>query len=571
MILESSTGARVVWTGRSPDDFSGGLDGWAVAPTDLETALDGAAELVVLDPLSFPWRSLQGRRQLPLTVRLPDDLSADELDDLLGRPLLQHIGKFDRLLDSRADRRKELAARHDIDAEVWLPFGPDGGGTGRSSLQALADHLRDGLVEVATDLGTFLLPVGDPVTIDLLEQGDHRRGSLNALLSMTRPGDLVVDADARAGTVTVPWAEAVGQAGAVLAVSGSTALHSLLTHNVIASGVSGWTRTRRCDQSDRPVTPGQLRSMVRDLWGDRSPDVIRLDAEMCGPETQQDLAVLLADRPVLALGVGARRRGAVALDEFDALLGSEGYDVLVVQEPDRPGSNAYGLERVSGLPRRSDEPIDVILVPADSSRYVDLPLHGAVELSAVTPAVVVPLDPTSRPLPHGDVRRDRWRAKHSEQQVVTELVAEIESSLADPAESVVEVYGPGAPVRAIRRASRSLVLRHGEETDDFFTPSPSCTVAWLDDGGQSADERTALLREAVAGLGLGGRFVVVGYVVDVPGGPANPSFLQLVEELGAACAGAVLVEEVRSVRMHDEPWARAVIVGATKLGPEVQR
>lgn len=573
MTLQPSTGARVVWTGRSPEDFSGGLDGWTVARSELETALDGAAELLILDPLSFPWRSLQGRRRLPLTVRLPGDLSADDLDDLLGRPLLQHLGAHDRLLDPRPDRRQEIAARHDLADEVWLPFGPDGGGAGRSWVEVLADHLSDGLVEVASDLGTFLVPADDAVTLGLLEHGDHRRSALNALLAVTRPGDLVVDADAGAGAVTVPVARVVGPSGTVLAVAGSTALHSLLAHNVIATGVDGWTRTGEADgESDpgRPVTPGRLRRLLGD-GGQRLPDVLRLDLDAGGPEALEDLEALLAGRPVLALHLGVRRRGAPGHDGLDGLLQRLGYDVLVVRAPDRPGPHAYGLERVTGLPRRGAEPVDVLALPADSPRYLDLPLHADVTPAVVPPAVVVPLDPVSRPLPHAGARRHRWHAKHAELQLVAELVRELDDSLAEPAESVVEVHGSGAPVPAIRRASRCLVQRRGEVTDELFTASPSCTVVWLADGGQPGHERVALVRDAVAGLGPGGRLVLVGHVVSRPGGPTNPSFGQLVEEVGAASSGALHVDEVRSVRLSDEPWARAVIVGATRLGPETPR
>ncbi|MEO9324938.1 hypothetical protein ABFT23_15695 [Nocardioides sp. C4-1] len=303
MTAGTPTGARVVWSGRFADELPDGLDGWSTDAPALAVALDAADELVVLDPLSFPWRSLQGRRDLPVAVRLPHELTADEVDDLLGRPLLRHLGRHDRVLDDRDDHRRLLSERHDLPAEVWLP------------------------------------------------------------------------------------------------------------------AAAGW------------------------------------DEHLTAPD--------------------------------------------------------------------------------------------------------------------GDVER-RHRDKAAERQLVADVVADLDAWLDGHPDGEVEVFAARSasiPVSALRRASAHRIRRHGAPSDELHVPSPEGVLVWLDDGAPSGDERVDLVGAAARRVRVGGRIAVLAFVVDRPGGPANPGIHRLVEDVAVATHGALHVDEVRSLRLGAEPWARVVLLGGTRLGP----
>lgn len=120
----SDTSTRVVWAGRHPgsgsDVHGEELDGWTVAPSDLAARLDHATQLVVHDPLSFPWKVLgHGRRRVPLVAWLPVDVGVDDLTALLGDPLLRHVTAHDRLVEPRDDVRAALATAYRLADGVW--------------------------------------------------------------------------------------------------------------------------------------------------------------------------------------------------------------------------------------------------------------------------------------------------------------------------------------------------------------------------------------------------------------------------------------------------------------------
>jgi SAM-dependent methyltransferase len=104
----------VVYGGRWPVELPAEhgvalLDDWQVLPGDLERALDAAAQLIVLDPLSFPFESLTPRLwDIPMAIALPTDLDGRELQALLGAPVLSRLGVHDVLIGA-GDRFDELA------------------------------------------------------------------------------------------------------------------------------------------------------------------------------------------------------------------------------------------------------------------------------------------------------------------------------------------------------------------------------------------------------------------------------------------------------------------------------
>jgi hypothetical protein len=134
---------------------------------------------------------------------------------------------------------------------------------------------------------------------------------------------------------------------------------------------------------------------------------------------------------------------------------------------------------------------------------------------------------------------------------------------------VVEVLGQEDAAAVLREASGLEVRPHAEAVDPqaFFVPGPHVAVVWLDDGGQGSAARLALFRTALDRVPPGKRLVVLGYVVTAPGGRPNPSVSDVVSELDAVFGGSLHVHELRSLQLEGEPWSRAVVLAATRLGP----
>ena len=101
----NAAGRPVIYAGRFAPGVRGAgapdgcvvLDDWEVLPARL-AALEGASDLVVLDPLSFPFEALTGvLRDVPLIVVLPDGHDADFLAAVFGGPVFGRLDFFDRV------------------------------------------------------------------------------------------------------------------------------------------------------------------------------------------------------------------------------------------------------------------------------------------------------------------------------------------------------------------------------------------------------------------------------------------------------------------------------------------
>ncbi len=115
----------LVWTGRGTEGVPRGRDAWNTSDTELLDLMRDASEVVVTDPLSFPWRGLVSKRRVvPFTVTLPEGLDEAEMAWVLGAPLLRHMTRYDRLVDSRPEVRAGLTARYALAPEVWEGPGP---------------------------------------------------------------------------------------------------------------------------------------------------------------------------------------------------------------------------------------------------------------------------------------------------------------------------------------------------------------------------------------------------------------------------------------------------------------
>lgn len=110
----------------------------------LAPALDAAAGLVVLDALSFPFAALRpGDRDLPMVLRLPDELDAAGIERRLG-PQLADIGPDDRLAASDTASWADLRLRYGWSQTQRLP-----GGDGLESVvRAAVDELGQGAADV---------------------------------------------------------------------------------------------------------------------------------------------------------------------------------------------------------------------------------------------------------------------------------------------------------------------------------------------------------------------------------------------------------------------------------------
>lgn len=102
------------------------LDDWDVLPARL-AAVEGASDLVVLDPLSFPFEALTGvLRDVPLIVVLPEGLDADFLAAVFGEPVFGRLDFFDRVATADAAVWEDLRRRYRLAGGQLVRLGSTG-------------------------------------------------------------------------------------------------------------------------------------------------------------------------------------------------------------------------------------------------------------------------------------------------------------------------------------------------------------------------------------------------------------------------------------------------------------
>lgn len=115
-VVNAATSGVVVYAGRERVADAEGvlaLDDAQALPATLLPALETADELVVLDPLSFPWELLTERHwDLPMTIRLPSVLPLPQLLTVLDRPLMSRLTLFDRFVLDEWTMRVGLRNRY---------------------------------------------------------------------------------------------------------------------------------------------------------------------------------------------------------------------------------------------------------------------------------------------------------------------------------------------------------------------------------------------------------------------------------------------------------------------------
>lgn len=102
------------------------LDDWDVLPARL-AAVEGASDLVVLDPLSFPFETLTGvLRDVPLIVVLPEGSGADFLAAVFGEPVFGRLDFFDRVATADAALWEDLRRRYRLAGGQLVRLGNTG-------------------------------------------------------------------------------------------------------------------------------------------------------------------------------------------------------------------------------------------------------------------------------------------------------------------------------------------------------------------------------------------------------------------------------------------------------------
>lgn len=137
---------RIVYAGRRADDVARDLhpiDDWQLAMPALYPLLDGCEELVVLDPLSFPFELLRPQDwDVPLVVALPADADADAgAVTALGPAVLDRLTPYDRVTsweDALTDRgpapgARRAKGRHRLQHELLAAAIDDARGDARDA------------------------------------------------------------------------------------------------------------------------------------------------------------------------------------------------------------------------------------------------------------------------------------------------------------------------------------------------------------------------------------------------------------------------------------------------------
>jgi len=101
--------------------------------------------------------------------------------------------------------------------------------------------------------------------------------------------------------------------------------------------------------------------------------------------------------------------------------------------------------------------------------------------------------------------------------------------------------------------------------DGFAKPTVNAVALVLADGGQSFEDRAAMVRRAFEALPPGGQLVIDAHVVDTDEGAPNPSLSQLTEEIANISGTALHLESLTSVHHPGDRFTRGVRLRYTSL------
>lgn len=389
---------RLIYAGRFADelDHDDVLTDWDLDPVPLRRRLRDCEELVLLDPLSFPLEALGDRAgEILLDVMPPTELDLDDTVAVLGEPLLAGLTVEDYLLVHDDERWGRLVDRFNWVASQRV--APDEPGIA-AAYACLRRRWRDeGVVRVETPFGVFSTHAGDLITEQLREFGAHQRSDLAALLSLVRPGDVVVDVGAHIGTFTVPLARRVGPSGRVTAFEPAAVNRALLAENVEQNDAAdvvavrgelvgseggdayrptvpaGNTGAAAFESDDRTVASPLPRTTLDAWWAaeGRPPvEVLKIDVEGMELDVLRGAEELLSKRhPLVMVELDRQqlRRQASSLGVLLTVLDELGYRLFENRlERNRP-DDEFDLQPTGRGSGRTDL-FDVLAVHVDSDR-----------------------------------------------------------------------------------------------------------------------------------------------------------------------------------------------------------
>ena len=395
---------RVVWTGRFRGTIAEGLDGWNCGRSELLLLIENASELVVLDPLSFPWETLRPADwDTPFVVALPSDLNARDISLILGASMLSQLTPFDVLIDHRAAVREALTAEWGLDERMWLSTR---GASIGEKLNTLGARSHSRLKCVETEFGSFLAQKDDIVTAHLQDYGAHQRGTLNVLLALVKPEDVFLDIGAHIGTFAIPIAQRLGPVGKVIAVEGCSATAAVLNMNVEANALThritvlhavvgqagGSVRPRIAARNTGGTSflpfrgPSRFGQPIRSLdeLAAGTPEmkhatILKLDVEGAEMSTLAGGVTLLGTaRPLIVCEVSSQhlhRHGRSVL-ELDRWFATADYRILRIAGERNSRDSRWTLTPCEKMQDCSESHFDVLAIPRESTRLDEVGLEG---------------------------------------------------------------------------------------------------------------------------------------------------------------------------------------------------
>jgi SAM-dependent methyltransferase len=121
LVNSGITSRPVVYAGRFVDrmanvnlpDGCEVLSDWDVLPSQLGPAVERATALVILDPFSFPFEAMkEDQWDIPLILVMPQRHDAEFLATVLGKPVFEHLGFFDRVATGDSALWENLRGRY---------------------------------------------------------------------------------------------------------------------------------------------------------------------------------------------------------------------------------------------------------------------------------------------------------------------------------------------------------------------------------------------------------------------------------------------------------------------------
>lgn len=150
--VANSESTRFVWRGRVDTDFPA-ADGWTLPRDPLATQMADADQLVVLDPLSFPWEEfVVDDQDIPTVLVLRDGTEASVIENAVGRECIyRFFTPYDEVVPT-VDEALDLVSRQVVPSPSLKLY--------KAACNLALDRLLSELTEVARTFGAAKLRIG---------------------------------------------------------------------------------------------------------------------------------------------------------------------------------------------------------------------------------------------------------------------------------------------------------------------------------------------------------------------------------------------------------------------------